>query len=67
MMTITVNNREWTVEATGLERVAYTLTSGRKVVKGIRNQVQPDTIIVMDGARVIGRFNENTWRELAAL
>jgi hypothetical protein len=67
MTTLTVGGRKWQVEATGLQRIAYTLTSGKKVAKGVRSQVIPGVVIVMDDKRTLGFFNETTGRELKAV
>lgn len=66
---ITINNREYNVEATGLKNVAYTLTSGKKVCKGVRNQNKPNVIIVMNEKcnQTVGYFNETTGKEMTAL
>lgn len=65
MNTITIKNRTYTIEATGLKNVAYTLTSGKLVVKGIRNQNNADLMMVMNKRNeVIGYFLESTMREV---
>lgn len=67
-MTVTMKNITYTVEPTGLKNVAYTLTVGKKICKGIRNFPNPDLIICIDkGNREIGMFLESTMKEVVRL
>jgi hypothetical protein len=64
METITINGREYTIEATGLKFIAYKLTSGKLVLDGVRKPNQPDVIIVRDNTRTYGQFSESSRRVL---
>ncbi len=66
--TLTLAGKRWTLEPTGLQYVAYTLTSGRKVCQGIRQPQTPDIMVVLDtNMRHISAFRESTRRALTRL
>lgn len=68
MTTVLINDRQFTVEATGLKNVAYKFHSGRLTLTGIRNQNDSDVIMVMDkSSRSVGVVRESTWKQQTAL
>ena len=65
MKTITLKNREYTIEATGLNVIAYKLHSGKLELTGYRNQNDKDLILVVDKSnRIIGSFLESAMRRV---
>ena len=67
-MTITIKNREYALEATGLKHVPYKITAGRQVLSGIRSQISADVILVLNSRNEqISAFSETTKRELTRI
>jgi hypothetical protein len=67
-MQVTIKNRAYKVKPTGLKNVPYKLVSGKLELTGIRQQRQPNVIIVLDSrSRKVGAFDENTGNEMVNL
>lgn len=63
---VTIKNRSFDVQATGLKNVPYRLVSGKLVLRGVRMVNSPGIIACLKGADVFGFFNEATGAEMVA-